>query len=118
MPNSEPSDVIEQIYQAALEPRSWSELTNHIADLLHAGVGVLTSFDRQTLTTQHIAPRVAPEWLRLYRGRWVGRNPMMSNAVKLPVGTISTVEQVISREQLESTDLYREWLEPQGMEHA
>jgi DNA-binding CsgD family transcriptional regulator/PAS domain-containing protein len=118
MPKPESSDIIERIYQAALEPQLWPELTNSIADLLHSGVGVLTGFDRRTLTTQHLAPRVAPEWLRLYRDRWVGRNPMMSAAARLPAGTISTDEQVISREQLERSDLFQEWLQPQGMEHA
>jgi hypothetical protein len=60
------SNLVGLIFDAAVDPQAWTKALDAMADAVGARIGTLHSYDARTATHAALAPRIAPEDLRLF----------------------------------------------------
>ena len=85
------ADLVALIHNAAVDSGVWLTVVHRLADVLRAQVGQISTFDAQTGTITHIKPRMTPEALHDYAGRWRYRNPLIAPARRRPTGSVVRV---------------------------
>jgi DNA-binding CsgD family transcriptional regulator len=113
----ERAELIGLIYEAALDPKVWPLVTDRLADALHARVGQLATHQAETLEARMVVPRMSPESLRSYADYWVYRNTLITHALRHPVGTTITFEEIVPREELRRTEIYKGFFVPHEHGH-
>jgi len=69
------SEFVGLIYDTALDPDAWPTMLNRLADLLAATTGAhFGSYNSRTYVTTNLAPRLDPEYSRVYPEYWVLRS--------------------------------------------
>jgi DNA-binding CsgD family transcriptional regulator len=116
VPAIEPVELIERIYEAALDPGLWPQVVDATADLLGATVGNLSHYDWVSHESINISSRVDPKFHRSYLDYYAARNPFMETGGRQPVGSIIITEALVPRPELVRTEIYADWFSPQGME--
>jgi len=116
MGDEEFSELVELIYDAALDPDAWPVMLNRLADLLSAQCSAIGSHDSSTNATVMTAPRTDPEYLRSFIEYWARCAFIWNGGEKLPVGTAFVRDMIIPRDEFCRTDYYNEWCKPQGVE--
>ncbi len=111
------SEFVGLIYDTALDPDAWLTMLNRLADLLGATTGAhFGSYNSRTYVTTNLAPRLDPEYLRLYPEYWASRDIFWQRGAHHPVGAAYMPETFMSREEHCRTDIFNEWYKPQGVE--
>jgi DNA-binding CsgD family transcriptional regulator len=118
MATIELSGLIDQIYEAALNPSLWPVVVDATADLFNATIGNLSHYDWVTHESINISRRVDPGFHRSYAEYYAARNPYMQTVGSQPVGSVFTTEDLFPRRQLVRAEIYGEWFSPQGMDTA
>jgi DNA-binding CsgD family transcriptional regulator len=111
------SDLVGAIYDAALSPSQWPRALDDVRLYLGAEVGILSSFDAFDANTwgwQH-AVGFEPQYLQLYRDKYMLMNPWMDLVASLGSGETTYVSAHKSYEAIASSAFYREWLKPQRL---
>lgn len=112
----QPDKLIEQIYEAALDPKLWPQVVDTTADLLGATIGNLSHYDWVSRESINISRRVDPRFHGSYLEYYAARNPFMEAGGKQPVGNITISEALVPRPDLVRTEIYGDWFSPLGME--
>ena len=113
------SDVIADIYDAAISPPLWQQTLGRICTYVGGTSAVLYWHDAATEQSE-----VAylfdekPEYTQLYFEKYLPMNPMFPAATFIDEGLVSTVEQIMPRSEFTETRFYKEWAKPQGIEDA
>jgi hypothetical protein len=110
-------ELIDQIYEAAIRPRAWQEVVRGVSEIFGRSPAMLGFFpqDEASFVPTYFAGLREPYLPRyaelLHRDLdWSARH--MS---RFTDGFVDTAE-VFDHIALEQTDLYREWMKPQGLE--
>ena|SRR5271166_1935885 len=112
------ADLIAQIHDVAVDSGVWSTVVDRLADVLDARVGQISTFDAQTGTVIHIAPRTILEVLHDYAARWSHQNPLIEPAKRLPTGSVFTDHDLMLRERFGRTAIYRDFFAPHGLHES
>lgn len=108
MPEKEQLEIVERIYEAALDSELWRDLLARIADHCGAENASLVALDTNLPFSSVIAPR-ADERLVLEFGQyWGQRDPTARAAVHYPVGQIMSMKE-IGRDRFVQSDYYNEY---------
>jgi hypothetical protein len=67
----ETAELIDLIYDAAVDASGWPRVIDRLADLCGASSAQVLCQDFKTLEVTNIAPRFDPEIVRTYAERWV-----------------------------------------------
>ena len=110
------SNLIAQIYDAALDPGLWPQVMKNICAFV-PGCGASlyaedTANKKAALFFDHGQD---PKYLQLYFEKYGKLNPISPLALSKPVGAVIAQEDLISQQQFRQTVFYKEWVEPQGL---
>ncbi len=107
--------LLDQVYEAALEPGHWSNVLKAFGDIYDAKIVLFSQDVRQgsSLISEHHG--FEESWLRSYRDHYGARSPWLEAFSRLPVGVTTTQEALCTRETYETSEFYNEWFKPQGM---
>ena len=114
------SDLVGQIYDAALSPDVWPQALDHVLRYLDAQIGIISSFDAYDADTwgwQH-AVGFEPHYLQLYKDRYMLLNPWMDLVATLGSGEATYVSRQAGYEAITRSAFYTEWLKPQRLVDA
>jgi DNA-binding CsgD family transcriptional regulator len=109
------SQLIGDIYDAALEPESWPRALG--------GVCGFVGGSQANIFWQDVIGKSArrfyewghdPHYTELYMDTYAKINPLFPGAFSFAVGQVFTQTDVMSFDDLHETRLYREWMQPQG----
>lgn len=116
MPKLSLSELVDLIYEAALEPARWAAVMDAVADQCDASIGNLSQFDWVSHESVNVSRRVAAEFHQSYTRHFASRNPLMQPTGAQPVGRVVAGEALIPRSEWIRTEIYNDWFAPQGME--
>src|SRR6266850_4275182 len=106
------SDLIQEIYDAALEPALWNDVVVSINDYVGGqacGIFSKDSADQSGLTHDHCG--ADPHCVQLYAKTHSRFDPLTT----LPaLGKVESIPDLVSCDEYRSGRLYQEWLQPQG----
>jgi DNA-binding CsgD family transcriptional regulator len=109
------SQLIGDIYDAALEPESWPRAL--------AGVSDFVGGSQANIFWQDVIAKAAkrffewghdPHYTQLYMDTYAKINPLFPGAYSFPVGQVFSQSELITFDDLHETRLYKEWMQPQG----
>jgi len=109
------SQLIGDIYDAALEPESWPRALGAVCGFVGG--------TQANIFWQDVIGKSAkrfyewghdPHYTQLYMNTYVKVNPLFPGAFTFAVGQVFTQSELISYAELHETRLYKEWMQPQG----
>jgi DNA-binding CsgD family transcriptional regulator len=105
--------LIDDIYQAGVDPSHWMTALTRICDALHgvdAVIGGITAGNAPLF----LAPRTDPHWIGLYAQHYHARNPMQLAMMRHAPGVAAADSQLVDIDSFHAGDFYNEWCVPQG----
>ena len=109
---TEPSALIDLIYEAVLDSDLWPAVLIKLADAVGAAHVVMPSVDWRAKIFATIAPRDDPDLVASYKEYWAFRDPVFGRATFRPVGEIYTLDSLMPREEFFATPVFNEWWRP------
>ena len=106
------SDLIEEIYDAALEPALWNDVVVSINDYVGGqacGIFSKDSADQSGLTHDHCG--ADPHCVQLYAKTHSRFDPL---TILPALGKVESIPDLVSCDEYRSGRFYQEWLQPQG----
>jgi DNA-binding CsgD family transcriptional regulator len=110
------AELIDLIYEAALDQSVWPLVTERLADLTGAAVCQISIFDVPEQASFNIDRRLPPEALRQYTDHWVHHNPLVKAGLRQPVGRVLSMHDLIPKDELLHTPIYNEFFAPLQLE--
>ena len=108
------SDLIGDIYDAALDPSLWPLVLERIVRYFEAAAAVLYVQDLHLREGQfYFSYGDDPHFTRLYLEKYARINPLAPHFMVTNVGDVFRAGQLIPYEELKKSQFYKEWLEPQ-----
>jgi DNA-binding CsgD family transcriptional regulator len=110
------SELVADVYDAALDPPSWRKVLKGICAFVRGGPAASLFWQdavRRTGKTCY-AWGGDPDYDRLYWDRYVGLNPFTAAAGRFPVEGIYSAADILPLPQFFETPFYKEWMTPQG----
>jgi DNA-binding NarL/FixJ family response regulator len=111
------ADLIDLIYDAAVEPQLWNRVLIEIADMLSSTSGVLCWAD-QSLHGVNYFGRLDSEFNERHGVPIISESPWPPAVLRLPVGQIIMSDAILPLAEARRTRWYREAITPQDVEHA
>lgn len=113
------SEVIGQIYDAAIDPLLWKQALAGICAFVGGQSAVLFWHDAATEHSQalHLF-NDNPHFTKLYFETYLPLNPMFPAAAFIAAGVVASSDDIMPRHELVETRFYKEWIEPQGIADA
>ncbi len=110
------SELIGEIYDAALDPALWLRVQGLICEHVRGHASNLYWQDsvRQSVNVYYQVG-ISPEYERLYFEKYMNMNPLYPAVSFFEVGGVHTVADVLPYEEMRRTPFYKEWLRPQGL---
>ncbi|MGY4513559.1 helix-turn-helix transcriptional regulator [Bradyrhizobium sp. USDA 3650] len=113
---SELSELIGDIYDAALEPALWRVALGRSCAFLGASSALLHWHDVAGENSAALHPfNDDPYYTRLYVEKYWSMNPVFPAATFVERGVVYTPSEMIPQAELTETRFYKEWLRPQGI---
>lgn len=110
------SAVIADIYDAAIEPALWQQALANICAYVGGHSGVLFWHDAAAESAQALyLYNDDPQYTRLYFEKYLPMNPVFPAATFMAEGVVHSTTDFISKDELEATRFYKEWIAPQGI---
>jgi DNA-binding CsgD family transcriptional regulator/PAS domain-containing protein len=108
-------DLVESIYDAALDAALWPDILNRIGDAVGGPHVMFGIFDPAIGVMNLLAPRIDPEIMRSdVVEHWVPRNPLLRPSACEPPGKVFTCADFIPLDEFTGTAFYQEWWRPAG----
>lgn len=109
--------LVAAAYRAAVEPGLWGEFADELLAVCDGPAAVaLRVFDLRRLEETVIATAGIDEaHLRSYVEYYAGRNIYRGPLLDLPVRLVVATRQVLERDVLVRSEVYNDWLRPQGL---
>jgi len=106
------SELIEDIYDAALEPARWSDVVVNINDLVGSqACGIISKDSSRKSGSTHYHCGIDPHYIELYSDTYSKFDPLMTLASP---GRIVTIPDVVAYDEYRRGPFYQDWLRPQG----
>jgi DNA-binding CsgD family transcriptional regulator len=113
------SELIGDIYDAALEPRKWIEALNAAARFVRGrAASVFSKNVDQKGGAIYFQHGLDPNYVRLYFDKYVKLDPTTSIQLFAEVGDILSTETVMPYHEFRETRFFKEWAHPQGLVDA
>lgn len=110
------SQLIADIYDAALEPGTWPQVLRQCCEFVGGHGSTLFAHDNaRPHATLFYNYNNDPKFLQLYVEKYVHMNPLMPAITFRDVGQVVTQSDLISDADLHPTRFYREFQVPQGV---
>ena len=109
------SEIVQLIYEAALDFNRWPAVLERLADEVGASVACLVRQDYAKSEGAMIMVRTDPKFAKLYTDYYVKLNIFAQRVGNRPPQTCVTDRMVISKEDLFRTEFYTGFMEPQGV---
>jgi DNA-binding CsgD family transcriptional regulator len=110
------STVIAQIYDAAIEPALWPPALGSICRYVGGHSGVLFWHDAALESAEALYLfNDDPKFTQLYFEKYLPMNPVFPAATFMAEGIVHSTTDFISKDELEQTQFYKEWVAPQGI---
>jgi len=108
------SDLIGDIYDAALDPALWPLVLERIVQYFKAAAAVLYVQDIHLREGQfYFSYGDDPYFTRLYLEKYARINPLAPHFLVTNVGDVFRAGALIPYEELKETQFFKEWLQPQ-----
>lgn len=108
------SDLIGDIYDAALDPALWPLVLERIVQYFKAAAAVLYVQDIHLREGQfYFSYGDDPYFTRLYLEKYARINPLAPHFLVTNVGDVFRAGELIPYEELKETQFFKEWLQPQ-----
>jgi DNA-binding CsgD family transcriptional regulator len=110
------SELIGDIYDAALDPALWSRALDRACSFVGGSSALLHWRDgaRESSAALHLF-NDDPHYTRLYFEKYWSMNPVFPAATFVESGIIYTPSEMVPQAELVETRFYREWMKPQGI---
>jgi hypothetical protein len=122
MPRTAPSeDLVDLIYDAALEPELWDRALVGVADALNSLSGILTGMSEADGVANFAFAyfgRLDPEFNLRHASLGLNENPWMPTLSPQPIGRIVSSDEILPLAEARGTAFYREVITPQDDEHV
>jgi DNA-binding CsgD family transcriptional regulator len=112
--------LVELIYGSVFDAARWQLVLDQFVSAVGAQYGALVSFehDRPDAPLIHVWSGWKAEDVALFAARYAANDPWRIHAYKRPEGFVGPDTDLCSREELESSESYRKFLEPRGAVHG
>ncbi|MCZ4271047.1 helix-turn-helix transcriptional regulator [Maritalea porphyrae] len=102
------------IYQAAVDQSKWQEFVSTLALISKTPQSQMFGFDHNSHQSIGILHHnMDPEYLRLYGEYYTNQNFWAKGLLNLDENTVWHSDQIASREFIEQSEFYNDWLRPQ-----
>jgi DNA-binding CsgD family transcriptional regulator len=108
-------ELIGLIYDAAMNPESWSTVIDRTADIIHATSAVLVRPLPGGRPETTIGRGLPDDFERIY-GEYAGGHVLAEASLRLPVGSVTTEAMLVPVEPFRRSDYYNGFLKPLGVE--
>ncbi|WFU71806.1 helix-turn-helix transcriptional regulator [Bradyrhizobium sp. CB2312] len=110
------SDLIGDIYDAALDPTLWLRALERSCNFIGGSSAVLYWHDvaSESSAALHLF-NDDPHYTRLYFEKYMPMNPVFPAATFIESGLIYTPTDIVPEAELFDTRFHREWVQPQGI---
>ncbi len=110
------SELIGEIYDAALDPTLWMRALERSCNFVGGSSAVLYWHDvaSESSAALHLF-NDDPHYTRLYFEKYMPMNPVFPAATFIESGLIYTPTDIVPEPELLDTRFHREWVEPQGI---
>lgn len=116
---AELSKVIGDIYDAAMEPTLWQRALGSICQFVGGSSAALFWHDSATQRSEALYLfNEDAHYTQLYFEKYMPMNPVFPAATFMEAGVVHTTNDIIPQDELEKTQFYKEWIEPQGIVDA
>ena len=109
--------LVEQIYDAVVEPGRWPQVLEILADFLEGAATKLTFQNTRTLRSEASSVRMPPEADRTYAEYYYKTNVFLPRIAKLRAGTLIPVWNLLPREAYQRSEFYNDFCRPGDMCH-
>lgn len=110
------SELIGDIYDAALDPTLWTRALEHSCAFIGGSSALLHWRDVAAETSAALHQfNDDPHYTRLYFEKYWSMNPVFPAATFVEPGIIYTPTEIVSQAELVKTHFYKEWMKPQGI---
>ena len=114
--NTQILDLIELVYDAAIDPTQWRVFLDKLTDLTGGGSGALffqDALSRDRAEMMHYN-NFDPDMMAAYETHYAATNPWVEAVEEHQSGTLHTSAMLIENKQLGKTEFFNDWLHPQG----
>ena len=113
--SEELSDLIGDVYDAALDPVLWPQVLEKSSTFVGGGSASLYSKDsvNKTANINHVVG-VEARYIQSYEEKYVKLDPTTPGNFFFDVGEIISIEDILPLHELFESRFYREWVQPQG----
>lgn len=111
------SQVVSDIYRSAGDFAHWQRILPLMTETLGGNCSVLGVADDRQHFSAYVAPQTDPAFLATYNAHYHAISPLMPRIRALPAGSVVTDPMVIPREAFVKSDIYNQWILPQGIRH-
>src|SRR5580700_2178729 len=109
------SDLIGQIYDAALLPERWPDVLRQTCDFASGTAAMLFWTDTASVRGgRQFSWNDDPHWTQLYFNQYIQYNPIIPLWSMTEVEKLVSIRDIIPWEEWVETKFYQEWMEPQG----
>jgi DNA-binding CsgD family transcriptional regulator len=106
------SNLIEDIYDAALEPERWNDVVVGIKDFVGGrACGIISKDSVSKMGETHYYCGVDPHYIKLYSDGYSKFDPLSRLP---PLGQVVSIPDLVSYDDYCRGPFYQEWLRPQG----
>jgi DNA-binding CsgD family transcriptional regulator len=117
MPRASFDQLIDLIYDAAVEPQLWDDVLTDIADMLSSTSGILCSTDQSRHGVCYFG-RLDAEFNARHGVPIISESPWPPAVLRQPLGQIVLSDEILPLAESRRTRWYRECITPQDVEHA
>ena len=110
------SDLVGDIYDAALDARVWPRVLAELAEAFGSRQANLTREKPLTNEGEIVTHGSNPEFERLYVAYYMGVNELTQRAVNLPTGTLLSDRTLMDRREYFRTEFRNDFLRPQDVD--
>jgi DNA-binding NarL/FixJ family response regulator len=105
--------VVESVYDCALDPSRWQQTIGMIGELCRSHYGLLGLIDLENKRCELMYHNGYDDhYRRLFEEKYAAMNPYISRLQQLPIATVVTRAMLIDEDGLTKSEFYKEFLRP------
>lgn len=109
------SDLIGLIYETVLDHGRWAEVLENVCSFVGGSASRIYWRDATNAAAETVYSwGFDPEFLDIYRRRYVSLNPLYPASVFIDPGQIFSTQNLVPPEEFQASRFFREWVSPQG----
>jgi len=117
-PLQETSDLIGEIYDAALDPSCWQVVLQHLVDGFDCTSALIRILDPDHAKVDFsFTCGFTTHCLRAYAEHFVRVDPFVQALNRKPIGHIGVSQEVLSDRELQRTEYFNDYMRPHGRFH-